>query len=802
MLRFGLSRPQLPPDILPSNVGNIIALLCHVLSIIGVVYAILLICFGPAALAQTSRPAFLPGSTTPTAAPIISTKQPLRPIRLNAPGPNDVRVFAVFQEADGQKYHLRGRAEVETSEMLLKADEIDYDRDTGIAEARGNVRFEHFTNGEKLNASRVEYNVDEQTGKFFDVSGTSPAKIDARPGLLTTSNPFYFQGKWAERQKDRYILYNGFITDCKVPNPWWILKGPKFDIIPEDRAVSYRSVFWLRNVPIFYAPALYRPLGKNPRKSGFLSPNFGNSSRRGTMLGIGYFWAINRSYDVTYVSQYFTERGFAHHVDFRGKVNDRTEFGAELYGVNDRGLKIGDQVIKQGGFLATFGGRSELGHGWTARGEFNYLSSFVFRQSFTESFHEAIFAESHSIGFLTKHWSSYGVNIVFDRDEVFQFQNTNDHVITRKLPEVEFLSRERQVNTRVLPIWVSLESSAGLYRREEPLFTTQEFMDRVDVEPRVTTAFYWKGFSLIPSFSARAVHYGQTFEDNHAAGSNIVKTSREITADLVFPSLARVYKAPKWMNADKVKHVIEPRATYRDISGVTDFNKVIRIDTTDLLANTREIEFSLTNRLYKKNKNGSVDEVFSWQLWQRRYFDPTFGGAVVPGQRNVVLSSADLTGYAFIDQYRTYSPIVSAFRYYYKVGLEWRTDYDPLRGHIVNSSFTADWRKDKYLVTVGHSQVRNDPILSPSQNQFRGTLSYGNDNRRGWNAGFSAYYDYRQQILQYATSQVTYNTDCCGFSLQFRRFDLVSRNENQYRVAFSIANIGSFGTLKRQERLF
>jgi LPS-assembly protein len=38
--------------------------------------------------------------------------------------------------------------------------------------------------------------------------------------------------------------------------------------------------------------------------------------------------------------------------------------------------------------------------------------------------------------------------------------------------------------------------------------------------------------------------------------------------------------------------------------------------------------------------------------------------------------------------------------------------------------------------------------------------------------------------------------------VQYRRFGFATRNENQFRVAFAIANIGSFGTLKKQERLF
>jgi LPS-assembly protein len=56
--------------------------------------------------------------------------------------------------------------------------------------------------------------------------------------------------------------------------------------------------------------------------------------------------------------------------------------------------------------------------------------------------------------------------------------------------------------------------------------------------------------------------------------------------------------------------------------------------------------------------------------------------------------------------------------------------------------------------------------------------------------------------MQYSTSQVTYNTDCCGLSVQFRRFNFGTRFENQFEVAFAIANIATFGTLKKQERMF
>src|SRR5258708_25211497 len=64
-------------------------------------------------------------------------------------------------------------------------------------------------------------------------------------------------------------------------------------------------------------------------------------------------------------------------------------------------------------------------------------------------------------------------------------------------------------------------------------------------------------------------------------------------------------------------------------------------------------------------------------------------------------------------------------------------------------------------------------------------------------------FDFNQGFLQYSTAQATYNWDCCGFSVEYRRFALgLVRNENQFRFAFTLANVGAFGNLKRQERLY
>lgn len=761
----------------------------------------------------------------------------LNPPRANVPAPGEWRITAEKQESEGKVYHLHGNAEVEGNTMLFRADDMDYNEETGDLHASGNVYFHSFQKNEQVWADRVEYNTDSEAGKFYKVHGQTYPHIDARPGILTTNNPFYFEGEWAERREEKYIVHNGFMTNCKIPRPWWTLNGPKFDIIPGERAIAYRAVFHIRGLPLFFAPFFYKSLEKEPRKSGFLIPNVGNSSQRGEMVGLGYFWAINRSFDLTYRTQYFTTRGITNHFDFRGKPRPGTDYDAIIYGVEDRGIEQGGVLQKYGGVSVSIAGKSDLGDGWTARGAVNYITSFRFRQNWSESFNEAIGSEVQSVGFLNKNWSNYTLNIIGARLENFQsseIQTINpitlatsyetNAVTIRKLPEVDLDGREKQIWEKV-PLWFSFDSSAGLLYREEPLFTstgtlverfqTSQGMNRLDFAPHVMTTLHWGAFSLVPRFGFEETFYGEGQALDPAASlalgspayqvvsTSLLRSSRDFSLDVIFPPLERVFNK-KTIFGDKLKHVIEPRATYQYVTGVgDDFTRFLRFDETDLVTNTNEVELSLANRIFAK-RGDSVLEIFSWEVWQKRFFDPTFGGALVDGQRNVILSSAELTPYAFLAGPLSSSPVVSVMRISPINGfsIDWRADYSHTLNRFVDSTLSVDWRWKKYFVSVGDNLVHTDPVLTAPANQFRFHAGFGDANHRGWSAGIDGVYDYHQRQLEYTTTQVTYNTDCCGLSVQYRRFAFGTRNENQFRVAFAVSNIGTFGTLRKQDRIF
>lgn len=720
--------------------------------------------------------------------------------------PNElVGIQATKQESLGSVYQLRGNARIRTAEVWLTADEVDYNSETGEFEARGNVHYESLTDGYRLDCDRAKYNANTETGEFFDVSGYASVQIDPKPGLLMTTNPFYMRGQRAEKLKDRYILHDGFISDCSPENLWWRIKGSSFDVIPNRRAIAKKSTLYLKEIPIFYFPAFYKSLEDQPRKSGFLLPTIGNSSRRGQTVGTGYFWAINRSYDVTYRAQYFTRRGLVHQGEFQGWVNDRTTFDSSIFAAGKN-----EDLNLTGGYILTLDGKSQVGRGWEGRGELRQLSSLSFRQEFTQNFDEAISSETHSIGFLHKHWNDYGFNFVAQRNVNYQNLEKNNQIAIRKLPEAQFITREHQLKD--LPVWVSLDSSFGLQRRSQLQFQTRQFVQRMDVAPRITTAVHWFGLDLSPTFALRNTWYDSQFQNGRVIGENLNRFARDVQFDLGLPRLSRVFQAPGWMHAgEKVKHVVEARARYRYVAGIQDFRNTLRFDDVDIYSNTHEVEFSMTNRLLKRNGTGGVDDVLSWQVWYKRYLDPTFGGAVVAGQRNVVESSALLTGYAFLNGPRNQSPITSVLRVQARVGLEWRADYDPVRRAFVNSSLGMDVRFGEFLIFASHNLLKTDPVLAPVANQLRAQVRYGGDNRRGWNYGLSTGYDFQGPpgstskggFLQFVQAQATYNTDCCGMSIQYSRFNsFTAFNDNQFRVAFALANIGSFGTLRRQNRVF
>src|ERR1700677_4838279 len=210
-----------------------------------------------------------------------------------------------------------------------------------------------------------------------------------------------------------------------------------------------------------------------------------------------------------------------------------------------------------------------------------------------------------------------------------------------------------------------------------------------------------------------------------ASSSRVRKGSWEIRP-CTGRSRARLKVSDRPRFGRKWKHGIEPRLRYDYVTGINNFSDVLRFDATDILTNTNEVEYSVVNRIYAKHVDPNAEdcdslsmslltiggvpqagvvpwqlppnpdaktctsgprEVLSWETGQKYFFDPTFGNALLIGQRNVFTTTADFTGVAFLNSERNFAPIISRLRIETspRTNTEWDVDYDVKTGQL-NSS--------------------------------------------------------------------------------------------------------------------
>jgi LPS-assembly protein len=765
----------------------------------------------------------------------------------------DVTITALQQEKQGALYQLHGNAEIHYGTYILRADEVSYNSKTGDSKAEGHVVLEGGPNDEHIQASRGTYNLRSEIGRFENVTGSVGVHLKGRRPMLTSSNPFVFTGSAVEKNgPDHFKVYDGIVTTCDLPRPKWDFYAHKVVVEVGGTAKIYHSSFSIEGIPILYFPFATLPAQTLPRQSGFLIPNLGFSSTKGTIFGESVFWAINRSMDAHVGAEYFSKRGWAPQGEFRARPSETSFVDLNYFSVLDRG--IGDPHVNQGGEEARLTAEAEFPHNFRGVADIDYLSSFVFRLAFSETFTQAVDSEVKSDAFLSNATRGFFYNFSVHRYQDFESSTPGDVITILHAPGVELSSVDQPLGRS--PFYWSYDAALEGLSRSEPTFSTAPLIGRFDLSPTLSLPVQLGGWSFRPQLTFRDTAYTQELEvlpngERQAVSDSINRKSLDASFEVRPPALSRVFGheflGRKW------KHVIEPRAAYTYVTGVSNFSNILRFDERDILSNTSEVEYGVVQRLYAKRTAAKSDcgqpgmpllfiggavphspvpwerqqtpvdapcedgtqvrEVVTWELAQKYFLDPTFGGALFPGRSNVLTSTVDLTGIAFLSSARRLSPLISRLRIQTsaKTDIEWDMDYDFTLGHMSASTVLVNYRLGPLTLGGGDAFLQVPPesptassLPSPqSFNQFRLLLGYGHTGKQGFSAATNIGFDADLGFVQYAAVQTTYNWDCCGFNVEFRRFALGSvRNENQYRFTFALANLGALGNLRRAERLF
>jgi LPS-assembly protein len=749
------------------------------------------------------------------------------------------------QSRQGDTWTLTGAVVVHYRGYILRADKVVYHQSTTQLEAEGHLQIAGGPNDVLISANHGDLRLNQHTARFFNVQGSQGVHTLGHTKIYTTVAPFTFSGRVVlQLGEGRYRIIDGSMTNCRLPKPDWQIISHSINL-QDGKASASNSLFKFLGLPLFYLPYISHPVDENGRQSGILIPAGENSTIKGLVFGEQGYWVISRNMDMIVGAEYWSKRGWAPNGDFRYRGAGLNHAIVRWNALLDRGIEQTSgnttTLVDQGGVDINAEGRRDLNPETRLAGKVEYLSSYIYRLVFNDNYSLATTSEVQSIVSLTHAHSWFVPSVSLSRFQTFAGTSSTTDVTAINgnqarilhLPAVRIDLLDHPLGASRL--YGGLGSSLGYLNRSEPGFHARN-VGRIDAYPHLFLPLSGGGWSLTAEAALRETAYSisQNPDLNDTNGGvpainhdPLNRADFEVALDLRPPAVEREFTLARWNR--QLRHVIEPEFTYRYVAGIgAQARNVLLVDTTDIATNTNEAGFSLTQRLFLRSLNPKpcpqeapgaepkacpplAREWASWQIAQKFFIDPNFGGALLPNNRNVFDSTLDSSAIAFLTRPRNIAPITSRLRFEAidNLRIQWDLDYDPKAGRLDADNLYAGYSWNNTTISIGHAMLNaveestGSASVIKSQ-QVQPFLTIGNQNRGGFNLAASGGYDFVLHQFQYWATQATYNWDCCGITVGYRRFDLgsIRGEDGQWLYSFTLANFGSVPGINRSKSVF
>ena len=283
------------------------------------------------------------------------------------------------------KTNVKPKSKPSTKEpVLLTAEHVDYDKDSSVVTATGNVEViqgETIMLADKVlydkatNTMMAEGNVSilESSGNVL-FADSIELKDSMKSGLIKQfkarlSDDSLFVANSAKKHDENITeLHQAVYSPCKVcatkeggDTPLWQLHADHVLIDRLKQEVKYDDALMeIYGVPIFYTPYFSHPTPGADNKSGLLEPTFKQSTNLGTVYKQPVYYSIAKDKDVTFTPIFTTLEGPVLAGEYRQIFNN----GAMTF----TGSITKPQTRDAGG--ATSKGQDLRGH-FDAEGHFN-----------------------------------------------------------------------------------------------------------------------------------------------------------------------------------------------------------------------------------------------------------------------------------------------------------------------------------------------------------------------------------------------------------------------------------------------
>jgi LPS-assembly protein len=599
----------------------------------------------------------------------------VRPAQASAPStPADPDAPIIIESDDDFEFGVDGHArmcgnvEMKQGDRVVRADCLEYDSKTQDAKLMGGIEY-----------SDPVLTVRGNSGTY---SPTLGAQFQGTQFELPERGARGSAENLKADANGKVTLQGVNFTTCPANQVDWQLDADEIELDTRARTGTGRGTkVEFKGVPIVYLPWMTFPLG-DQRKSGFLFPNVGASSRNGAVVEVPYYWNIRPNLDFTAEPVYYSKRG----VDLAGDLRYLTR---RQRGELEWNYLPGDDIAGRDRSRLKLEHVAELPGEWRVRIDATDVSDTDYFEDFARG------PEGTSVPFAER------LAEITYRDEHF---NVRGQVQDFQVIDEELTAEDRPY-TRAPRLLASGDWDKGLgtidYGFDAELVNFQRNTGvtgwRLDVAPRAGLDVSAPGYFIRPSVGYRYTQYSLKDEDPGVDDSP--------TRSLPFATLdaGLVFERASGSHAQR-RLTLEPRALYlytpfRDQSqlplfdtGLPDLNLVQLYRTNryvgaDRVNDANQVAFGLTSRLLDSD---SGSQYIAASVGQAYYFEKP--RVVLPDEPPATRDTSDFIAQVSLTAYKNWN---------LEAGFQWnpederserqqyRLQYRPDGERVVNVAYRA-----------------------------------------------------------------------------------------------------------------
>ncbi len=705
-----------------------------------------------------------------------------------------------------EKNHIKltGEVECQRGDMQLFADELETWTDTHRVVVTGNVTFKQ--GDAQISADRADFNSETRLGTFYNATGFATVATGSKKSMMGGQEPdVYFYGDTIEKiGDDKYRITHGGFTTCVQPTPRWQITSGSVTLRLDHYAFLKNALLEAKGIPVFYFPALFYPIKKDDRATGFLMPTYGTSTYRGFTLSNAFFWVLGRSQDVTFMDDWYSKRGNGMGAEYRYASAPGSSGFLKFYRLSEHESTL---TGADGSVSSIPASQSDEVHAnvtqalnrqWSVRGRVDYFTNITIQQAYNTDIYNASNSTRMFGGSITGNVSGFTVNGSYDRTEYFS--GTTDSTVTGGTPRVTLTRNERPLFGA--PIYFTMNTEVVNLTRETKSSgtVTDRGLERVDLMPTLRVPFTKLQFLTVnSSVSWRGTYWTRSLSPD---GSGTVvedavhRSYFDFQSRVTGPVVDRVWNTPDNGYAEKWKHTVEPYVSIERVTSIDNFNRIVQLDGTDyILGGTTQLDYGVTNRVLAKRKGGENSSA-------RDILDVSLSQTYYSNSQASQYDSSYSTSFSGLAP-SNFSPVRLTVRATpsEQVNGNFKLEYDHHLGTL--QSMSADGQvavSDWLRVTAGFSQRLTStlPTVPQHDNFVNGTATLKSpENRVGGSYTFN--YDIGRSAMLNSRIIAYYNAQCCGFAVEYQTYNFgvgsalsSLQSDHRFNFSFTLAGLGTF----------